>query len=80
MLQQLRHSGTTIFFSSHILEIVERLCSRVAVIASGQVVAQGSIAELREQAQSADDSSLEELFLRAVGAEEEEGRLSWLQS
>ena len=80
VLQQLRQSGTTIFFSSHILEIVERLCSRVAVIASGQVVAQGSIAELREQAQSADDSSLEELFLRAVGAEEEEGRLSWLQS
>ena len=80
VLQQLRQSGTTIFFSSHILEIVERLCSRVAVIASGQVVAQGSIAELREQAQSADDSSLAGLFLRAVGAEDEAGRPSWLQS
>jgi len=82
VLRQLRETGTTIFFSSHILEVVERLCTRLAVIADGRLVAQGTIAELREQAQSEADTTLEELFLRAVGASDElagEGKLSWLQ-
>lgn len=80
VLQQLRQTGTTIFFSSHILEVVERLCTRVGVIANGRLVAQGSMGELREQAQSG-SATLEELFLRAVGAENEtthERTLSWL--
>lgn len=83
VLQQLRATGTTIFFSSHILEVVERLCTQVGVIANGRLVAQGSIAELRQQAQTGESARLEELFLRAVGATEElesGGRLSWLDS
>ena len=82
VLEQLRTRGTTIFFSSHILEVVERLCSRVAVIANGRLVAEGTIPELRNLAQAEDDTTLEELFLKAVGAEESEqsnGELSWLQ-
>jgi ABC-2 type transport system ATP-binding protein len=81
VLQQLRRSGTTIFFSSHILEVVERLCTRVAVINDGVVVAEGTMAELREQAQSGSETTLEELFLRAVGAGDrmDEGGLSWLR-
>lgn len=81
VLQQLRANGTTIFFSSHILEVVERLCTRVGVIANGRLVAEGSIPELRQLAQTGDETRLEELFLRAVGATEEleaGGRLSWL--
>jgi ABC-2 type transport system ATP-binding protein len=81
VLGRLRARGTTIFFSSHILEVVERLCTRVAVISDGRLVAQGSMAELRRQAETGDETTLEELFLRAVGASndlEAEGRLSWL--
>jgi ABC-2 type transport system ATP-binding protein len=81
VLQQLRARGATIFFSSHILEVVERLCTRVGVIAHGRLVAEGTIPELRERAQRGDAATLEELFLHAVGADEEgkpERRLSWL--
>jgi ABC-2 type transport system ATP-binding protein len=69
-LQRLRARGTTIFFSSHILEVVERLCTRVAVIAGGRLVAA--------------EATLEELFLQAVGASGDETRqareeqLAWL--
>ncbi len=80
VLQQLRGHGTTIFFSSHILEVVERLCTRVAVISSGRLVAEGSIEELRGMAQAGDDATLEDLFISAVGASTESvGGLSWLQ-
>lgn len=82
VLKQLRQGGTTIFFTSHILEIVERLCSRVGVVANGRLVAEGSIDELRQQAQQGDAASLEQLFLHAVGASEqtEQSHLSWLES
>lgn len=80
ILQQLRQSGTTIFFSSHIMEVVERLCTRVAVINQGELVAQGSMDELRQRAEAGDEATLEEVFLKAVGAEDaREGGLSWLQ-
>jgi ABC-2 type transport system ATP-binding protein len=81
VLQQLRARGATIFFSSHILEVVERLCTRVGVIANGRLVAEGTIPELRERAQRGDTATLEDLFLHAVGANDEdtpEKRLSWL--
>jgi ABC-2 type transport system ATP-binding protein len=85
VLQQLTAHGTTIFFSSHVMEVVERLCTRVAIIARGKIVGEGTIAELRERARSGDgsgagDSSLEDIFLtlvqaRPAGSEE---TLSWL--
>jgi len=81
VLQQLRNRGATIFFSSHILEVVERLCTRVGVIANGRLVAEGTIPELRERAQRGEAATLEDLFLHAVGVDEEgatEKRLSWL--
>lgn len=80
VLRQLRSSGTTIFFSSHILEVVERLCTRVAVINNGQLVAEGTMDELRERAQTGAATTLEDIFLDAVGATDElsGGGLSWL--
>lgn len=81
VLQQLRTRGTTIFFSSHILEVVERLCTRVGVIADGRLVAEGTMAELRQRAQTGETATLEDVFLRAVGATEEletGSKLSWL--
>jgi len=47
MLQRMISRGATIFLTSHVLEIVERLCSHVAIIHRGRLVAQGSIEELR---------------------------------
>jgi ABC-2 type transport system ATP-binding protein len=55
MLQSMIDRGATIFLTSHVLEIVERLCTHVAIIHRGQLVAQGSLEELRAgvEAQSA---------------------------
>jgi ABC-2 type transport system ATP-binding protein len=58
--------GGTIFLTSHILEIVERLCDHIGIIHRGRLVAQGPLAEMRSAAPS---QSLEEMFLSIVGAE-----------
>ncbi len=85
MLQGMIAKGATIFLTSHVLEIVERLCSHVAIINKGQLVAQGSLEELRSgvQAQVAVESgeklTLEEIFLRVVGGTRDATQeLSWL--
>jgi ABC-2 type transport system ATP-binding protein len=90
MLQRMIARGATIFLTSHVLEIVERLCSHVAIIHRGQLVAQGSLEELRAgvQAQSAAQPqllasagklTLEEIFLHTVGGTHPaERELSWL--
>jgi ABC-2 type transport system ATP-binding protein len=68
MLQNMIARGATIFLTSHVLEIVERLCSHVAIIHRGQLVAQGSLEELRAgvEAQAA-------AALTAAGAPQEIG-------
>ena len=52
LLNRMIARGATIFLTSHVLEIVERLCSHVAIIHKGQLVAQGSLAELRAGVES----------------------------
>jgi ABC-2 type transport system ATP-binding protein len=52
MLQRMIARGATIFLTSHVLEIVERLCSHVAIIHRGRLVAQGSLEELRAGVQA----------------------------
>ena len=52
MLQRMIARGATIFLTSHVLEIVERLCSHVAIIDKGKLVAQGSLEELRAGVES----------------------------
>jgi ABC-2 type transport system ATP-binding protein len=87
MLQGMIHRGATIFLTSHVLEIVERLCSHVAIIYKGRLVANGSLEELRAGVASALPGSageerltLEEIFLNTVGAGggEPVQELSWL--
>ncbi|MFZ0546754.1 MAG: ABC transporter ATP-binding protein [Candidatus Promineifilaceae bacterium] len=82
VLRQLTSQGATIFFSSHILEVVERLCTQLAVISDGQLVAQGTIEELRQRAAAGVNATLEDIFLKAIGAGDKEGeaerKLSWL--
>ncbi|HEX6121579.1 MAG TPA: ABC transporter ATP-binding protein [Ktedonobacterales bacterium] len=81
ILRELTTSGTTIFFSSHIMEVVERLCTRVGIIANGQLVAEGTLAELRQRAGAGAgaDASLEDVFLNLIGADTREGGLDWLE-
>ena len=76
--------GATIFLTSHVLEIVERLCSHVAIIHRGELVAQGSIDELRAgvsaQREDGQKLSLEQIFLEIVGGERAAvPELSWLE-
>ncbi len=76
LLGSLVGRGVTIFLTSHILEIVEKLCSEVAVIHEGRLVAQGNTEELRRGERLA---SLEEAFLSLVDADDVPAKtLSWL--
>lgn len=72
LLDQVRH-GATIFLTSHVLEVVERLCDRVAIIHEGRVVREGAMQDLRTGSET-----LEDVFVRVVGAEREFQRLDWL--
>ena len=87
MLQGMINRGATIFLTTHVLEIVERLCSHVAIIHQGRLVANGSIEDLRSGVASTLPGSqgeqrltLEEIFLSIVGAGGQEAplELSWL--
>lgn len=73
VLRQKTETGTTIFFSSHVLEIVEKLCSRVAIIARGRLVGEGTMDELRAQNREGADTSLEDIFVHLVAGQTEEG-------
>jgi ABC-2 type transport system ATP-binding protein len=69
--------GGTIFITTHILEIVERLCDYIGIIQKGRLVAQGSMADLR--AGGVIGQSLEELFLDIVGVSKSASpALDWL--
>jgi ABC-2 type transport system ATP-binding protein len=72
LLDQVRQ-GATIFLTSHVLEVVERLCDRVAIIHEGRIVREGAMQELRTGTET-----LEDVFVRVVGAEREFQKLEWL--
>lgn len=57
--------GNTVFFSSHVLEVVEKICDRVAIIDKGRLVAVGTIEQLKSRA----DNSLEKYFLELTSGE-----------
>ena len=77
-LHTLAQHGTTIFFSSHVMEVVEKLCDRIAIIQKGRLVGMGTLGELREQAGS--NASLEDIFLTLVEGTDPAQReaISWL--
>ena len=79
-IKELLHSfvarGGTVFLTSHILEIVERLSTHLGVIADGRIVAQGRIDEVRSGAHG--QGTLEELFIQLVGGERPAADLHWL--
>lgn len=66
--------GSTVFVTSHVLEIVERICTHVGIIANGELVEQTSLDELRQS------NSLEQRFLETVGSnDDEKPNLHWLE-
>lgn len=67
ILRQLAARGTAVLLTTHILEIAERLCDRVAIIMNGRIIATGSLDELRR---SSGDQSLEDIFLSLTGGAE----------
>ncbi|TSA39962.1 ABC transporter ATP-binding protein [archaeon] len=62
-----REQGKTIIFTSHLLNEVNRLCDRVAIMKTGKVIAIGTIPELRKQINAAEGDEFEEVFLRYQG-------------
>jgi ABC-2 type transport system ATP-binding protein len=75
VLERLTQTGATVVFSSHVMELVESLCDRVAIVNAGRVVASGSLDEVRQ------GQPLEDVFVRLVGAvEAPAGTLEWLGS
>ena len=66
--------GSTVFLTSHVLEIVERLCTHVGIIVKGQLVEQASLDSIRG------GGTLEECFLQKAGADHDAApKLNWLE-
>ena len=60
MMRELCETGSAIFFSTHVLEVAEKLCNKIAIIKEGRLVASGKMEELIQ------DQSLEEVFMEVV--------------
>jgi len=65
LMKEHASQGKTVFFSTHILEIAEKLCDRIAIINKGKIVFVGTLEELRKK--YGEENSLEEIFLRIIG-------------
>jgi ABC-2 type transport system ATP-binding protein len=80
VLRTMTSRGTTVFFSSHVMEVVEKLCTRVAIIAKGSIVAEGTVDDLRAQSGNP-DASMEDIFVdlvKTTGSNGGNEDLGWL--
>ena len=82
-MQRFITHGGTVFLTSHVLEVVERLCTHIGIIQNGRLVASGSLDELRSGVKIAGHDqaplTLEEIFLQVVGGAKQDAEvLSWL--
>ena len=89
LLLKLTARGITVFLTSHVLEIVERLCTHIAIITAGRLVVEGALGELRRgialegaggASNGASPLSLEDYFIRVIGGARpaDEDMLAWL--
>ncbi|MVM40104.1 ATP-binding cassette domain-containing protein [Spirosoma sp. HMF3257] len=69
IIRQLANSGKTIFYSSHLMDVVEKISDRIIIINQGQIIADGTFAELQHQR----PESLEQLFAELTGSEGQTG-------
>ena len=69
-----RDGGGTVIVSSHVMDLVQRMCDHVAVIAAGRVLAAGTVDDVRG------DSTLEDRFVELVGGRSTGEALAWLHT
>lgn len=70
LLDELSKQGKTIFYSSHIMDVVEKISSRIILINDGKIVADGSFEELVSNSEEDSSGSLEEIFNKLTGFKE----------
>ncbi len=70
-------AGNTVFFSTHVMEVAEKICGRIGIINKGKLEFVGTVEELRKLSGR---GSLEELFLEVTGSETENGDFSYLDA
>ncbi|WP_099157520.1 ABC transporter ATP-binding protein [Virgibacillus ndiopensis] len=75
LLRKLCDNGMTLFVSTHILEIAEQMCDRVGIILDGNIIALGTMDELRKD-EGKTEQSLEDIFLELTGGEDEQALIS----
>lgn len=68
LMKEHKAQGKTVFFSTHVLDVAEKICDRVAIISKGKLVLCGDMDELK-RAQG--DESLEEIFMSVAGGSDE---------
>lgn len=71
LIVEYQSRGATVLLSSHLLDQVERLCQRIAIVSGGRIAAQGTLEELRRERAHA--GTLEDIFFAVTGAEREPG-------
>lgn len=74
LLKKMAKEGTTIFMTTHILEIAEKICDRIGIIDKGNLIAEGTLEKLRKM-EGEFKASLEDLFLKLTGQGEEIERI-----
>jgi len=79
LLIDIRQRGTTVFMTTHILEIAERMCDRVGIIDHGKLISVGTMDELRKEVQNG-SGSLEDIFLELTGKTEEQDIVKFLDN
>jgi len=78
LLRRLAGKGVTLFFTSHVLDVVERLCDEVAIIDHGRIVVAGKLPDIRAQREMTQDATLEDVFIKLVAADVTREDLSWI--
>jgi ABC-2 type transport system ATP-binding protein len=68
LLEKYKNEGTTIFLTTHILEIAEKMCDRIGIIKDGSILAEGNMNELRSMTDK-ENQSLEDIFLELTGGD-----------
>jgi ABC-2 type transport system ATP-binding protein len=68
LLEKYKNEGTTIFLTTHILEIAEKMCDRIGIIKDGSILAEGNMDELRSITDK-ENQSLEDIFLELTGGD-----------
>lgn len=77
IIKELSEGGVTIFYSTHIMELAERICQRVGIINEGRLIAVGSLEELKSRFYGTD---LEDVLLKLTGGPEDRELIEFLKS